>query len=178
MNTAFPVFRFMAPEAVRDQFEASEGGCDCCGKATGWRYTGVIYGDAPDEHSVCPWCIADGSVAAKWDAAFSMVDDRTECDEDAQKEAEQQTPGFPSWQDWYIPVCCGMPTEFLGDAGWEDLRGRWAGAVESMLADCLPVVNDGELDGFLRSFKRGENPAAYVFRCIECAKLVGRWDCL
>lgn len=178
MDATFPTFRFMSPEAMRVQFDASGGACDCCGKVTGWRYNGVIYGDAPDEHSVCPWCIADGSVAAKWDAAFNIVDDWSPCDPDAQKEAEQRTPGFPTWQDWFIPVCCGMPTEFLGDAGWEDLSGRWSGAVESMLEDCSPLTHEGEREEFLRTIKPGENPSAYVFRCVVCAKLVGRWDCL
>lgn len=177
-NGKVPAFRFIAPEAAAAQFEASDRPCDCCGLVTGSRYTGVIYGDAPDEHTVCPWCIADGSVAAKWSAAFNTVDYRLACDENAKKEAEERTPGFPSWQELWIPVCCGMPAVFLGDAGWDDLSGRWAEACDTIFDDGAPGTNADERRAFLRSLTPGGNPTAYVFRCMTCTRLIGRWDCL
>jgi uncharacterized protein CbrC (UPF0167 family) len=59
-----------------------------------------------------------------------------------------------------------MPTEFLGDAGWDELSGAWAGAVSSLLADCCPGENESERAEFLRSLRAGGNPGAYVFRCV------------
>jgi uncharacterized protein len=168
----------MAAPVLALQFEESDVACDCCTRATCLRYTGVIYGDAPDTHSVCPWCIADGTVAQAWKASFNTVDPRSPCDPDAKTEAECRTPGFPTWQDLWIPVCCGMPTEFLGDAGWDELSEAWAGAVSSLLTDCCPGENESERSEFLRSLRAGGNPGAYVFRCLSCAALVGRWDCL
>ncbi len=178
MDQNLPVFRFMASPVVALQFEGSDAVCDCCTRPAGLRYKGTIYGHAPDTHSVCPWCIADGTVADKWQASFNEVDPRSPCDASAKSEVECRTPGFLTWQDLWIPVCCGMPTEFLGDAGWDELSGAWTGAVSSLLAEGCPGENESERSEFLRSLRAGGNPGAYVFRCLSCAALVGRWDCL
>ncbi len=178
MDQNLPKFRFMASPAVVLQFEVSDAVCDCCMRSTGFRYNGVIHGDAPDSHSVRPWCIAGGAVADKWDGSFNSVDPHIPCDADAKLEVECRTPGFPSWQDLWIPVCCGMPTEFLGDAGWGELSGVWSEAVSSLLADGCPGRDESERSELLRSLRAGGNPGAYVFRCVVCAGLVGRWDCL
>jgi uncharacterized protein CbrC (UPF0167 family) len=177
MDSRFPTFRFLAAEVAAAQFDASEAPCDCCARTTGLRYHGNIYGHAPDNASVCPSCIADGSVAQRWDASFNQVDPRSPCDDQAKQEAEQRTPGFPSWQELWIPVCCGMPTEFLGDAGWHDLTGRWAEAQSSIFDDGAPGTNAEERQAFLKTLKAGGDPAGYVFRCVTCARLIGRWDC-
>lgn len=80
--------------------------------------------------------------------------------------------------DAAFPVFRFMAAEaVLGDAGWEDLSGRWAGAVESMMEDCLPIVGEARRDEILRSMTKGADPSGYVFRCVVCANFVGRWDC-
>jgi uncharacterized protein CbrC (UPF0167 family) len=71
-----PRFPYHRNPVASGSVEASDAVCECCGKAHGIIYAGVIY-TARQVKSVCPWCIADGSVAHKYDAVFLMQSLRT-----------------------------------------------------------------------------------------------------
>ena len=43
--------------------------CQCCGKARDFHYTGNLYCTAAIT-TLCPWCIADGSAAEKYEGSF------------------------------------------------------------------------------------------------------------
>ena len=44
-----------------------------CGESRGFIYSGPVYGQEELDSSICPWCIADGSAAEKFDAEFTDV---------------------------------------------------------------------------------------------------------
>src|SRR6266487_2219862 len=45
----------------------SDARCQTCGAARGYIYTGPIYPIEELDQVLCPWCIADGTAAAKFD---------------------------------------------------------------------------------------------------------------
>jgi uncharacterized protein CbrC (UPF0167 family) len=76
MPEALPVFRYH-PDPVRSgSIKESASVCKSCGRARGFIYVGPVYAEADDlDDRFCPWCIADGSAAAKFDAYFTNVEE-------------------------------------------------------------------------------------------------------
>jgi uncharacterized protein CbrC (UPF0167 family) len=179
-SEALPSFPLFPDPVGVGVIEKSKKKCDCCGRARGWIYTGPVY-CADDEPSLCPWCIADGSAAEKFDATFNdtgtlYAHPSTPSDPPADEleTVEQRTPGYNNWQGncWY--ACCGHAAVYLGDASGEDLSGRWADAVDVVFADSESIFE--ELGGAMQDLERGESPGVYVFRCSHCGKLGGYFD--
>lgn len=54
--------------------------------------TGPVYAVADLSHALCPWCVADGSAAARYEARFTEVDGRVPAD--VVRTVEQCTPDF------------------------------------------------------------------------------------
>lgn len=89
-----------------------------CGQTRGVIYCGNVYTSKKVE-SVCPWCIADGSAAAKFNAQFFDADF---CDEDLNHfdlPPEQHLAvfgkaiGFASFNPIGWWVHCGEPAEYV-----------------------------------------------------------------
>jgi Uncharacterised protein family (UPF0167) len=47
--------------------------CLACGAARGHIYTGPVYAVEELAEAICPWCIADGTAADRFDAEFTDV---------------------------------------------------------------------------------------------------------
>jgi uncharacterized protein CbrC (UPF0167 family) len=176
---SLPTFElFPDPLSQLNVFERSDAVCDICGQSRGWIYAGVAFGDL-DEPDICPWCIHDGS-AAKRGVSFNdatqypYVPATPQLPEDERRLIEDRTPGFECWQSKTWLGCCGRARIFLGEATAQDLLGRWAEAVPSLIND-LPWPDDDKA-ALIRSFRIGGNPSAYAFQCRTCGKLKGFWD--
>ncbi len=152
-QTEFPEFRFF-PDPVRARaFVRNEDDCVCCRKARGWILTAHVLDRRvdgfevrdPGVMGVCPWCVADGSAAARGGFEFNFT--RTSWAEggpgqpvaEGDEEVRLRTPGYPAGQ----PRSC-----------WPDLDGRmcvfqgwydWAEAValgEAAAGACLDAVHE------------------------------------
>ena len=56
-------------------------------------------GSIMKKEEICPWCIADGSAAAKWSASFNDLQDVPPgVPTQVALEVETRTPGYESWQ--------------------------------------------------------------------------------
>src|SRR5690349_16202803 len=99
-----PAFTYHAAPVHKGIIETSEGTCSCCGQARGFAYVGPVRllssnGDHPRE--LCPWCIADGSAAARFGVQFVRA--RALVSQDLApgivEEVTCRTPGYSSWQE-------------------------------------------------------------------------------
>ena len=148
MSAALPYFRYhpdpIATGAVRPAAEP----CACCGHDRGWIYTASFYTAQDVPGRFCPWCIADGSAAERFDGHFTDSYGLTGVSEDVLQEVTRRTPGFSAWQDPHWLVHCRDAAAFVGDlrlGGRHDEEG-----LELFLA-CL-----------------GEAATAMLFRCTAC----------
>lgn len=151
--------------------EASATTCQCCGKARGYVYTGSPYSrhELPPG-SLCPWCIADGSAAARYEASFS--DDYPLLDAgvaaDIVTEVCERTPGYTSWQQERWLVCCEDACAFRGDAGREEIGQLGAEGLAQRFADfAWPAITWQRL---VDAYTPGGNPAIYRFDCLHCGQ--------
>lgn len=175
-----PAFRYHPDPLTTGSVVASDATCRRCNQARGYVYAGPVYAEDDFDDALCPWCIADGSAAAQFDAEF--VDPAgvggygawEQVPPLVVREVSQRTPGFNGWQQERWWTHCGDAAEFLGPAGASDLHGEWAAALPVIRAD---AGYDGpDWDQYLAALDRKRGPTAYVFRCHHCRQLGGYSD--
>jgi uncharacterized protein CbrC (UPF0167 family) len=143
--------------------------CLSCNRIRGYVYDGPSYSEKYDhlEHSICPWCIADGSAAKKFDAEFGCAGNLDDVDETVIDEIAHRTPGFEAWQQEEWRSCCDDAAAFLGRAGAKELKGKFADAISAVEADW---------DGDWHDLSKDGQPTAYLFRCLHCKEYLAYVD--
>jgi len=158
------------PDALKNGvIGSSEASCRCCGQARGFIYTGPVYAVDELEESLCPWCIADGSAAARFDAMFT---DDVAVPEDVPADVvilvTTRTPGFRGWQQEHWLYHCRDGAAFLGTAGWPELEAHPA-AIDALRRENAGFEWSAEqIEEYLGNLDKGGSPTAYLFRCRHC----------
>jgi uncharacterized protein len=178
MAEPLPKFRYH-PDPIRTGvISKSNTICKSCGQARGWIYTGPVYSKLELRECICPWCIADGSVAKKFDAMFcdghplfqqGMSDKIIE-------EVTCRTPGYISWQEQYWPAHCNDACEFHGDLQKKDLA-EMDDEAKTWLCKELQIETENEWRDMVRMYEPGGQPAIYLFVCRHCQTKRYHWDC-
>ncbi|WP_459707861.1 CbrC family protein [Actinophytocola sp. KF-1] len=150
-----PVFTYHPDPLATGSVVVSGAECASCGQVRGHVYTGPVYAEDEVEH-LCPWCIADGSAAARLGAEFTEVDG--DVPDDVLVTITQRTPGFSGWQQERWLAHCGDGAEYLGRAGAAGLAAH------------PDLESDFPLDDarFLAALDEDGPPTAYLFRCRRC----------
>ena len=185
-----PHFRFHPDPLATGAIEESEKECYVCNKQTGYIYSRPFY--ASGGGYFCPWCIASGEAAKKYDGEFQLstrvefeVDEFVKFSDgssdflrDAKKcaisEAElselvHRTPGYHAWQRAEWLVHCSSPCAFLGYVRWKEIEERL-----DKFIDLEGDANRGigvSLDhlAWLLSDDEGDiGVGGYLFQCIHC----------
>ena len=149
--------------------------CDCCGKETDVWYESPFYA-LEDVECLCPWCIADGSAAAKFNGEFqdcASIDHVS--DPEKVKELTERTPSYHGWQQEYWMAHCDDFCAFMGYVGWKEIE-------EMGLAQEIEETYRQDLCGFefadIRQYMvQGGSMQGYLFRCLHCGKHFLYADC-
>jgi hypothetical protein len=107
-----PVFRHYADPIGDGTIERSDAVCVSCERARGWIATSHLYTAQDVEDRFCPWCIADGTAAARFDGTFNELAGGIPTER--RDLVDRRTPNFPTWQDVVWPVHCGDGAIYLG----------------------------------------------------------------
>ncbi|MEU2657381.1 CbrC family protein [Streptomyces sp. NPDC007325] len=176
MSEKLPGFPYHPDPLATGAVVESSKRCLCCGRARGFIYTGSVYAVEELSNLLCPWCIADGRAAAKYDAHFIGEPIGDDVPLEVVMSVDACTPGFSSWQDprWFFQ--CGDGAAFIGAVGAAELvafpdvreelrseagaRGWSAEAVESHLA----------------ALDKGSQPTGYFFMCRTCGRYMAYAD--
>src|SRR5215831_4238076 len=98
VSEALPAFRYH-PDPVGTGFVApASTACAVCGRQRGFIYTGPVYAVDDLQRKVCPWCVADGSAAERFDATFTDAGTPADVPAPVTEEIIRRTPGFTAWQ--------------------------------------------------------------------------------
>jgi uncharacterized protein CbrC (UPF0167 family) len=180
MPPALPTFRYHPDPIDSGSIVSSDATCRSCGQARGFIYSGPVYAREELDDSLCPWCIADGSAAARFEAEFvdpSGVGNYGEWESvspDVVAEVSRRTPGFSGWQQERWWTHCGDAAEFLGAAGRTELMARWPEAIDAIRAEA--GYEGQNWDDYFAALSRDHGPTAYVFRCRHCGRMGGYSD--
>jgi uncharacterized protein len=170
-----PVFSYHPDPIVSGSILISDARCACCGQTRGFIYSGP----ADLEEALCPWCIANGSAHAKFDASFCDPAGFSDSLPPATvEEIAYRTPGFSSWQQERWLSCCGDACAFMEPIGYAELLDRYP-RLEGLLM--MHIVHELGISGaaatrFLRALHRDDGPTAYVFACRHCDVQMGYID--
>jgi uncharacterized protein CbrC (UPF0167 family) len=103
-----PKFKY-SPNAYKiGVFEEKEGTCSVCGEKRNLKYTSSFYSVENPEY-ICPFCIADGKAAEKYDGEFNDYagiegvspapnDPSPTIPKEMLLEVSERTPSYTSWQ--------------------------------------------------------------------------------
>lgn len=169
MTSVLPEFAYHPDPLATGFVERSDGTCLSCGQPRGFIYTGPVHAVEELIDSLCPWCIANGSAAARFDATFA--DDVPRPDDvpaEVVATITKRTPGFSGWQQEHWLYHCGDGAAFLGRVGWPELQ-ILPDAIESLRQEHAALGWTPELiEEYLRELDKDGSPSAYLFRCRHC----------
>ena len=165
-----PSFRYPPDPVSTGAIEQRAVRCRCCGQDRGWVYAVAPYAVEDLRDALCPWCVADGSAAATFDAAFTDLGDEGPDGLPVQvlEEVTRRTPGFSAWQHERWLFHCDDAAAFLGAVGWDELSAH----PEAVAAVLLQVAGSGiageDAEAFVGSLDVDGASTAYLFRCLHC----------
>jgi len=165
-----PKFKYHPDPLATGSIEKSDKKCRCCGKKTGFIYAGPVYAEEELDHSICPWCIADGSAAERYDATFTdesgIGDGEVSVSDKIVQEVSQRTPGFAGWQQERWLGCCDDAAAFLGPMGHVEVKKLGPAAVKAVRDES--GLDGAEWEDYFNELNRDSGPTAYIFRCLHC----------
>jgi uncharacterized protein CbrC (UPF0167 family) len=159
-----PAFPYHPDPVATGSIVSSDVRCSCCTRARGYVYAGPVYAIEDLRDRLCPWCIADGSAAARFEAQFTDVID--DLSGDRLIAITERTPGFSGWQQERWLVHCGDGAAFLGAVGAAELA-EYPDAVESLRLE-LSSWPEPQVDSYIKALTKDDQPTAYLFRCRVC----------
>lgn len=165
-----PEFRYHPDPLATGNIKPSEAVCRCCGQTRGYIYTGPVYAIEELDEAICPWCIADGSAAEKFDATFADSHPLTNVglSDEIVEAVTRRTPGYTSWQqeDWL--ACCDDACEFHGDASRAEVRALNGEPLDELLTKLEWSASDWP--DIAEGYEPGGDPAVYKFICRHCKR--------
>lgn len=177
-----PQFKYHPDPIATESVIESDAECVCCGGARGYIYAGPVYSEEELDHSLCPWCIADGSAHEKFEASFTDEDgiggygDWEPVPSDVVEEIAYRTPGFSGWQQECWWSHCGDASAFIGRAGKAELLAFGSEAITA-IRESTGLSDGPEWHEFLNALDKDASPTAYIFKCTKCGALGGYQDC-
>ena len=172
---ALPQFRYH-PDPVRTgMLRRSDDQCQVCEQSRGYVYAGNVYSEANLEH-VCPWCIADGSAALRFDASFADPHSLSQASlpDSIIEEVSKRTPAYESWQSEVWLAHCNDACEFHGDAEREDLER--IDSEERTRIQQIHSFPPSDWEAMVQSYQPAGQPAFYKFACRHCATVLYHVD--
>ncbi|MFI1177339.1 CbrC family protein [Streptomyces melanogenes] len=179
MTELLPDFPYHPTPVATGVVVPSGKACICCGRERGYVYRGPAYAAEELGGRLCPWCIADGSAAERFDAHFTagtcLGDD---VPLDVFTAVDRRTPAFAAWQEpqWFFH--CGDGAAFLGPAGAAELAAH-PEALEMLRRDASSWDwPTDQVEDFLGSLDKDGEATAYLFRCRICSAHLAYADCV
>ena len=161
-----PKFRYYPDPVGTGVFEEGEARtCPCCGKESTVYYYSEPY-CIENVENLCPFCIASGEAARKYDASF-IQDAEWSGEPDKEKDEELfcRTPGYLSWQGEHWLSCCNDYCEYLGKVGTKELKAM--DIADEVFSEYAKRDEYADIEEYL--VKDG-SLCGYLFRCLHCKK--------
>lgn len=164
-----PIFKYHPDPMGTGAVEKTQDECECCEQRRGYKAASTIYA-IDDIETICPWCIANGAAAEKFDGAFSdahpLLSDGI--DPEIVDEVCKRTPGFITWQQERWLSHCDDACEFLGDADKSDLEALSGESLKAFLS--AEHIEAEYWPDILAGYEKGGHIAIYKFRCRGCGQ--------
>ena len=158
--------------------------CDCCGQMTDIYYTTPFY-CVDDIDALCPFCIASGKAAEKFDGKFQDYasiegippnpnEPNTLENKEAVEEVTTRTPGYVGWQQEVWLSHCDDLCAFIGYVGWNEIKD-----ILNDFADLESDIKDYNfsIDDLAKNLVNNGHLQGYLFQCLHCKTYRLHMDC-
>lgn len=165
-----PSFTYHPDPVATGAIKRKDAACPCCSKATHYVYAKSPY--CVDEvDDLCPWCIADGSAAQKFDATFIDESPLVEAGVPPKiiEEVARRTPGYISWQQDAWLSCCEDACVFHGNLRKSEMQSLPFDTIAEFRREHR--VDDHIWGQLFEDYEPGGSPAIYKFVCRHCARI-------
>jgi uncharacterized protein CbrC (UPF0167 family) len=163
----FPFFKYHPDPIGSGVLVGRESVCPCCGQIRGFAYEGPSFSRA-DVDNLCPWCVASGEAAEKFELEFVYDDDLEPVKTFGKKdELQHRTPGyfFATIYEW--PVHCDDYCAVLRQVQWPEIAPFSAELAFDLAR--LQKMHDMSAEQIIDQL-HGTALWAYLFRCLHCGK--------
>jgi uncharacterized protein CbrC (UPF0167 family) len=168
MSVGLPFFRYHPDPVASGSIREAAETCACCERNRGWVYTANFYTAREVDGPFCPWCIADGSAAERFEGEFADSVGLDGVTEDVLYEVTRRTPGFHAWQDPHWLVHCRTAAAFIREVGYAELAAHPDALAWLRTEMRLDGWHDeAQVEQFLTHL--GESASAMLFRCTVCS---------
>lgn len=177
-----PHFTYSPNAYDLDLFEKTEGRCSVCEEERSLKYKSSFYSiDKPDY--ICPWCIANGKAAEKYNGSFNDYlgiegvspdpnDPPPNIPEELLLAITDKTPSYLSCQQEQWLTHCQQPCAFIGYADTE--------TIQPLLDELKEDIeqNIGIEPKFIKeNLSKDGHLIGYLFRCLKCNQHRLHADC-
>lgn len=169
-----PHFTYHPDPIATGSIKPSAEACVCCGQSRGFVYDASFYTTQDVRGPFCPWCIADGSAATRFEGSFNDTYSLASVNvpDAVLQEVEYRTPGYASWQQEVWLAHCGDACEFHGDAPASELQALQGETLDEVLQENM--LEPELWQHIVKGYVPGGNPCVFKFVCRHCgARLYG-----
>ena len=165
---SLPYFKYNPNAEKLGILALREATCPVCQQFRSIIYDGPVASEN-DVADICPWCIADGSAAEKFDCEFAGSAGTEDVDdEEALRELLTRTPGFNTFQEVIWPAHCGAPCAYMNPVGNKEVKRMREELIDDIehLADEFGIdeeelIDDITTDGAMQG---------HLFNCLHCGQ--------
>lgn len=164
--TELPHFKYQPNALKLGLIEKKNFTCSVCEIEREYAHVGGMY-TAAKVTLMCPWCVADGSAAKKYDGVFI---DATGCEKvtDPRKITElvTTTPKYLGWQEEAWLAHCDDYCAFMQYVGWKEIQHL----KDDLMNDIEKIKSDWNFSQleFEQSLVNGSGTQGYLFKCLHC----------
>lgn len=172
-----PKFIYYPDPIKNGSIAASDEICECCSQSRGYISDLGMY-CRENVEKICPWCIASGAAAEKFDGTFNELDwnylKSHKVLNSVQDEITKRTPGFGSIQEQWWAFHCNDGCEFHGRATSGDFREISEQEAERICKDSFFTPE------IIEEIKQNENTSDetifFKFVCRHCGEVIFNMD--
>ena len=161
-----PIFKYNPYPIKLDVIIEKETICPVCEKKQNYVYEGSFFSEE-EVRGICPWCIADGSAAKKYNGEFQDVASCDEVDEEEYlNELIYRNPGYIGWQQEYWLSHCGDFCSIIDYVGWKEIKH-----LENELMDDISRIckeYQMSIQDFKNTLFNKGDFQGYLFQCNCC----------
>lgn len=176
MDRDLPVFRYHPDPVATGIIVEQKHICLCCESERTHLYVGPTYSRDVVEDDLCPWCIADGSAASKFDATFADGHPLGALGPEIIATVTTRTPSFIGWQQEAWLAHCDDACAYIDRVGVAELAGLPDGVVAVRRALGEWGRSDQEQEELFDALHRDGNFVAHLFRCLHCGEWIAALD--
>ncbi|MBY0597819.1 CbrC family protein [Bacillus bingmayongensis] len=149
----------------------ADGMCPVCRRKTGYVYDGPFYTtfDEEETENICPWCIANGFAAQKFDGEFNYSGEHMDVqNKEYTDELFYRTPSYFSWQGEYWLSHCNDYCAIIDEVGWKEI----AHLEHELNDDIEKIINKKKItrEDFKGMLYKKGHFTGYLFQCVHCSK--------